>query len=64
MAVRGEADGLLMGPGGSIAIAISVDSGNESGGTFSVAAGDSSGESGGISRKIVVLKFENNIYNL
>ena len=62
--MRGEADRLLMGPRGSAAIAISVDSGDESGGTFSVAAGDSSGESGGISRKIVVLKFENNIYNL
>ena len=57
MAVQGEADGLLMSPGGSIAIAISVDSGNESGGTFSVAARDLSGESGGIFRKIVVLKF-------
>ena len=51
MAVRGEADGLLMGPGGSIAIAISVDSGDESRETFSVLAGDSSGESGGISLK-------------
>ena len=49
--MRGEADRLLMGPRGSIAIAISVDSGNESGETFSVSAGDSSRESGGISLK-------------
>ena len=46
-----EADRLLTGLGGSIAIAISVGSGDESGGTFSGSAGDSSGESGGISLK-------------
>ena len=46
-----EADRLLTGPGGSIAIAIYLGSGDESGGTFSVLAGDSLGESGGISLK-------------
>ena len=47
-----EAVRLLTGPGGSIAIAISVGSGDESGGTFTVSAGDSSGESGGISLNV------------
>ena len=49
--MRGEADRLLMGPKGSIVIAISVDAGDESGETFSVSARDSLGESGGISLK-------------